>query len=52
MHDRYEEVLNKANQTVNPDVMSIYSSYSPALKGQAVLGEMILEVLMEIQNTT
>jgi len=52
MHNNNEEVLDKANQTTNPDVMSIYSSYSLVLKSQAVLGEMILEILKELQTLT
>jgi hypothetical protein len=52
IHENAEEVLNKANQAENPDVKSIYSSYSLVLKGQAVLGEMILEVLKVLNNTS
>jgi len=36
MHENAKEILNKANQAENPDVKSIYSSYSLVLKGQAV----------------
>jgi hypothetical protein len=52
MHENAQEILNRANQTDNPDIKSIYSSYSLVLKGQAVLGEMILEVIESLNNTS
>ena len=45
MSENAEQIMNQAYQTADNEHKLIFSSYSLILKGQAVLGEMLLEVL-------
>ena len=45
MSENAEQIMNLVYQTADSDQQTIFSSYSLILKGQAVLGEMLLEVL-------
>ena len=51
MNENAEHILQQANQTEDIEHRSILSSYSLLLKGQAVLGEMLLEVLKGLNKT-
>ena len=51
MSENAEEIMSLVYQTADSEHQAMISSYSLILKGQAVLGDMLLEVL-KTQNRT
>ena len=51
MNENDEHVMNMAEETLDKEHRTILSGYSQLIKGQAVLANMLLEVLKSQQQT-